>query len=101
RRELPVIESAGPLLVPTIDRPMFIALTATRALKDPVLSLAATPWLRAPRTVLCAGETDLEIGLTAPFSLSRNRSRIQLLIPPDAGMESSLASRRIAAEPGE
>lgn len=101
RRDLNVLESAGPPLIATTRGPMFVTFTAQRALKDPVLQLAARPWLSVPQMVLCGATADLNVTINAPITMTRNRSRIQFLLPGDAPVRSSLSSRRLSAALGD
>jgi hypothetical protein len=101
RRSVSILESSAPRLIPTLDHPLFISFTADRALKGAVLSLASQPWLATPRTVLCDREARFRIELTAPIALTRAQTRVQLVIPRDAPIESSLSSKRFGADAGD
>lgn len=98
RRMLPRPDSLRNVLVPTQTRPLFITLTTERAQRDPQLSFAR-PWARAPRTVLCADQAVLHVGLTAPQDLAN--SFIQLLIPDEAPVRSSFSARALRARAAE
>ena len=78
--------------------PFFITLDALRAQAAPQIDLAR-PWLRMPASVYCGGETTFTIELDAPMTLSR--SYLQVILPPNAPVKSSLSSRALRAEAGQ
>ncbi len=98
RRRRPLSISAAPPLAQTDQNPFFITLAALRAQADPKIGLAR-PWLRAPASVYCGSETTFTIQLDAPMNL--RRSYLQVILPPNAPVESSTSSRALRAEVGQ
>jgi hypothetical protein len=98
RRLRPLTISAAPPLTQTDQDPFFITLAAVRAQADPKIGLAR-PWLRAPAAVYCGSETTFTIELDAPMDL--RRSYLQVILPSDAAVRSSISSRALRAEAGQ
>ena len=98
RRALPMTAADVPPLVQSQQRPCFIALTAREAQGEPQIGLAR-PWIEVPRTVYCGEETSFHIRLNAPTDL--RRSYLQLELPSEAPLKSSLSSRGLRAKAGE
>jgi hypothetical protein len=98
RREQTVLTSRAPPLVLTIPRPLFVTLTLRQAQSEPQLGLAY-PWLRLPATVFCGSNTQFSIEVDAlqPFL----RSYLQLRLPKDSPIDSSLSAVSLRAEAGE
>ncbi|MBW7905388.1 MAG: beta-galactosidase [Phycisphaerae bacterium] len=98
RRPLPVLESAGPTLVPTHGGPFFVAIEFEQIEPKPRLEFA-TEWLRVPATLLCGEDTATVIELDAPLALQR--SYLQIVLPPDAPFTSSVGARNLRAAAGD
>jgi hypothetical protein len=98
RQQRPLLRSAATPLITTLFTPFFITLDAQRAQTAPKLGLAR-PWLRAPATVCCGKETTFQIEIDAPTDL--RRSYLQIILPPQAPLESSLSSRALRANAGD
>jgi len=98
RRERPVTRSVATPLVGTLRSPFFITLDAQRAQATPKLALAR-PWLRAPATVYCGSETTFRIEIDAPTDL--RRSYLQVILAPDAPVQSSFSARALRAKVGD
>ena len=99
RRLQPLVRSVAPPLTATIADPVFITLDCERAQAEPKLGLAQ-PWLRVPRTVLCDQKTTLPIEIDLPVNLRRS-SYLQIILPSDAPVESSLSSRMLRGDSGD
>jgi hypothetical protein len=97
RRLKPLTRSAAPPLAETDQTPFFLTLNALRAQSAPKLGLAR-PWLRVPAAVYCASQATFRIELDAPVHL--RRSYLQVILPDNAPVTSSLSSRSLRAEAG-
>lgn len=98
RRPLPVLESAGPTLVPTPGGPFFVGIEFEQIEPKPRLEFAPE-WLRVPATVLCGENAATVIELDAPLALQR--SYFQIVLPPDAPFTSSVGARNLRAAAGD
>lgn len=98
RRQRPLIRSAVGPLVETSASPFFITLDTWRAQSEPKLALAR-PWLRLPSVVHCGPEATLPIEIDAPVDL--HRSYLQVVLPSDAPVKSSLSARAVRADAGD
>lgn len=98
RGALPVLSSRAAPLVPLPTYPLFLTLTTNAPESDPQIRLME-PWLRVPRTVLCDDTVDFTITVEAPFEL--RRSYLQLRLPDNAPIETSLSAMRITGATGE
>jgi hypothetical protein len=98
RRLRPLTRSSAPPLAETQPNPFFITLNAQRAQATPRIGLAR-PWLRAPASVYCADEVTFTIEIDAPMKL--RRSYLQIMLPPNAPIESSLSSRALRSDAGK
>jgi len=98
RRRRPLTISAAPPLAQTDQNPFFITLAALRAQADPKIGLAR-PWLRVPAAVYCGSETTFTVQLDAPINL--RRSYLQVILPSNAPVRSSISSRALRAEAGQ
>ena len=98
RRMRPLTLSAAPPLANTLRDPFFITLDALRAQSEPMIGLAR-PWLRLPASVYCGEETTFTIELDAPMNL--RRSYLQVRLPENAPLTSSITSRALRAKVGK
>ncbi len=98
RRQRPLLETPFSPLVTARSEPFFVTLVADRTLARPALAVAQ-PWLRIPATVLCDQEATLPIEIDALEPL--RRSYLQVKLPPNAPVRSSLTSRGLQAEAGD
>ncbi|MBU0616344.1 MAG: beta-galactosidase [Planctomycetes bacterium] len=98
RRLRPLTVSSAPPLAETHHNPFFIILDALRAQATPQIGLAR-PWLRVPMSLYCGVEATLVIELDTPIDL--RRSYLQVILPPNAPIESSVSSRALRAEAGK
>ncbi len=96
RRRQTVLTSSAPPLVPIGPRPLFITLTTKQAESDPQLTLAR-PWLRAPGLVFAGDEFAVEV--EAPRALKQ--SYLQIRLPKNSPIESSVSAAALKAEAGE
>lgn len=99
RRVQPLARSVATPLTSTVPDPVFITLDCQRAQAEPRLGLAR-PWLRVPRTIFCGQEATLTIEIDAHTDLSRG-SYLQLILPSDAPVSSTLSSRFLRAKAGD
>ena len=97
RRFEPLLLSEAPPLALAHQTPFFLMLDSQRAQSDPKIGLAR-PWLRVPETVYCSEEATFRIELDAPMRLQRSYLQIQL--PPESPVDSSLATRALRGEQG-
>lgn len=98
RRDRVVLQSTAPPLVPTLTRPIFVALKLRQPETTPVLELAR-PWLRVPHTVFCGPDTSFTIEIEAPVAL--NNSYVQLVVPRTAPFTSSFSAAALQLPRGE
>jgi hypothetical protein len=98
RRTRPLLESGAPALFATLPRPLFLTLNLEKTNADPMLALAR-PWLRVPRSVFAGGDTEFALELDALGDL--RRSYLQLALPDNAPVETSLTARGLRARAGE
>ena len=98
RREQPLLVTPFSTLVAVRAEPFFVTLGADRTLAKPALGVAQ-PWLRLPAVVPCDREATLPIEIDALGPL--RRSYLQIKLPPNAPVRSSLTSRGLQAAAGD
>jgi hypothetical protein len=98
RRPQPLLRSSATPLVATPASPLFIILDCERPQTQAKLGLAR-PWLRVPRTVCCGERCTFRIEIDAARDL--RRSYLQLILPPNAPVESDFSARLLRAQAGE
>lgn len=98
RRPLPLLRARAGLLAPVVAQPSFVAIEYNRIVTDPLLELRR-PWLRCPAIALSGNDATFALEIDAPVAL--RSSFVQIVLPTDAPVTSSLNSRRISGAAGE
>jgi len=97
RRTLPALQETGTAFAP-VARPFFFVLTLRAPQSEPQLALAPL-WLRVPQTVFFGrGQTSaIEVDVQRPLS----RGYLQLRLPRDSPLQSSVAAVALQGAPGD
>jgi len=98
RRPLELLASAAPPLVLTTERPMFVKLVLESAQPEPQVAFGNS-WLQVPQRVFYGAEAQFAVAVNPPLPLQR--SYLQLVVPEDSPLKSSLSATALEGAPGD